>query len=328
MYLRRSSRGFTLVELLVVIAIIGVLIALLLPAVQAAREAARRMSCGNNLKQIALALHNYHDAYHVFPYAGVLQASYLGDCPSGTSHAYGWRVRILPFIEEGSVAEQLKKLNPYDAAATKASPMQTTPITTYLCPSEVVEPVSKTGRFWMISPQVAAISNYFGSAGATCTHNDVVVGCGLCTPSEVNCLCTEQNMAVYACKATKGSSGMFSMGPSAVRIRNVVDGTSHTLLIGESRVHLDPVAGDGPPHQWMEPLSVISTVNGVNTPATPGPFSYYGQSYEKMVFSSHHSGGAQFSMVDGSVHFVEDTIDLFVLSYLGTKAGGEIISGL
>ena len=130
MYTSQRKRGFTLVELLVVIAIIGVLVALLLPAVQAAREAARRMSCGNNLKQLGLALHNYHDTFNTFPPGGITP----GNC-CGTPSAATWTIFILPFIEETALQNQYN-FNVWNRDPVNAQVRESF-IKAYLCPSDL-----------------------------------------------------------------------------------------------------------------------------------------------------------------------------------------------
>jgi prepilin-type N-terminal cleavage/methylation domain-containing protein len=155
MYCRDKSRvGFTLVELLVVIAIIGILVALLLPAVQAAREAARRSECTNNLKQIGVALHNYHDTHKMFPPGWIPQTGMPG---GGSGYAWGWGTAILPFMEQASLPDQIQygKITIYAAAGDPAIlPLMQTPIAPYRCPSDVGPPTNN----WLSMNSLGALS--------------------------------------------------------------------------------------------------------------------------------------------------------------------------
>ncbi|WDI43336.1 DUF1559 domain-containing protein [Bremerella sp. P1] len=258
------QRGFTLVELLVVIAIIGVLIALLLPAVQQAREAARRSQCSNNLKQIGLALHNYHDTFGSFPSAWI---------QVGSSRYHGWGALILPFMEQGNIHENLapdfgnsRSANTEDKAGAI--------ISGYLCPSSSLTERSDAGH---------GRSNYQCSKGGAYQNND------------------------------KG--GMF-WDNSDVSFRDVTDGTSHTIMVGENEGHSNP--GDAGLPVWAQPNK--------NNLAGRQSLHSYGNRYEHIInayldagqctgkcdagFSSRHPGGAQFVFADASVHFLPETIEI------------------
>ena len=174
--------GFTLVELLVVIAIIGILVGLLLPAVQAAREAARRMQCSNNLKQIGLALHNYHDGHRSFPkvwYYWNGNSNGTDKQPAGFYSGLGWRVMILPFMEQGNLYNQFNFSLPIHSNVGTPSNLSLvqTPVQTYLCPSDPVGPLTKSGNQYLWSnwcfphggcPQnvSVAVTTYKGLTGA------------------------------------------------------------------------------------------------------------------------------------------------------------------
>ncbi len=217
----RGSSGFTLVELLVVIAIIGILVALLLPAIQAAREAARRTQCNNNLKQIGVALHNYHDTNKVFP------AGYINRNPTGDPD-WGWAVFIMPFMELDPIYQQLdvgktQLVQFYNATATAQQiELLQTPIKAYRCPSDVTKDLNNLCQFGALTPVPfnIATSNYVASAG------------GLTTPT--------------APSGATDSKGLF-YGNSWRSMRDILDGTSSTLAAGErSASHLAAVwAGAG-----------------------------------------------------------------------------------
>ena len=313
----RRRRAFTLVELLVVIAIIGVLVGLLLPAVQAARESARRSSCSNNLKQIALAMHLYHDARGAFPWGGSMGDDFLNG-PNTGNHGFNWRVWILPYNEEASLWDQLSALDPTTAGcsstAWKNRSQHQTRIAWLRCPSET-KPIVGTGYSGSYSPSSAARANYVASAGPVAGYPDGVnisLGCGLCLPTQANCLCTNQGGWHFASADTAGGSGMFALRKTSIAIHNVTDGTSKTLLAGESKI----TEGTNGAAQWMDPLSMASTVYGVNTTA-------YNTTYYDKTFSSFHGSGANVVFVDGSDQWISNTIDLFTLSYLGTRARGD-----
>lgn len=163
--------GFTLIELLVVIAIIAILVALLLPAVQQAREAARRSSCKNNLKQLGVALHNYHDTHRVFPPGYVINSAFSTPCSgSNGRNGYGWGTMILPFVEEAALYDALKaETNDFAAnrdwnctGSQTAKDLVAQVIDTFVCPSDAKGPISNTAN---ASGDCAAKSNYIGVSG-------------------------------------------------------------------------------------------------------------------------------------------------------------------
>jgi prepilin-type N-terminal cleavage/methylation domain-containing protein/prepilin-type processing-associated H-X9-DG protein len=312
-YHRRAA--FTLVELLVVIAIIGVLVALLLPAVQAARESSRRTKCSNNLRQQALACHNHHDTLGVFPTAG-RQDYYGARGPSATSTApaqyWNWRYLILPFVEQETVFN-----------LTSDNQVRLTPITMYNCPSRRRPTV------------VGAIilPDYAGNAGTTwCPANEIGTWTGVIVPSEVN------------------NGGWIAVPP--VRIATVTDGTSNTLLLAEKFVAIDhytSAAQWGDNNSWTNGNSWITTRNAIHPPRpdsrestatkeTPAPNASAagingrcgpwglgavgsgGGYYD--YWGSAHSGGFNAAMADGSVRLIRYNIPLAVLQTLSDRADG------
>ncbi|HUG19275.1 MAG TPA: DUF1559 domain-containing protein [Planctomycetaceae bacterium] len=293
----RSLRGFTLIELLVVIAIIAILVALLLPAVQQAREAARRASCKNNLKQLGLALHNYHDTFGSFPsgWIGVDLATRRPEVEgiSGIS----WQVMLLPQIEQASLYQQLNfsenLLHPDNAI------IRQNPLASFRCPSD------SGPDFWDIeeegSPGTIVLdrlptTNYVGMFGTTELHDcEDLAGLGL------------------QCR----SDGAFYHN-SSVKMRDLQDGTSGTIVIGERRSN--PVAGHL--STWIgavpEGEEAFARFLGV-TDHTPNHPSAHLED-----FSSHHTGGAQFLFGDGRVKFVSENIDHQIYQALSTIQGGEV----
>ncbi len=209
--MKRSSRtAFTLVELLVVIAIIGVLVGLLLPAVQSAREAARRMQCSNNLKQIGLALHNYHDTFRSFP-PGWIRSNGAGD----RRYAWSWSGAILPFIEQSALQDNsgFGEVNIHSAAADPAllKALQT-PVPGYRCPSDIAP---ATNNWLAIHSERMATSNYVG------THNS----------------------DYWDVNGDSTQGGMF-IENEPTRFRDVLDGTSNTFMVGERAWSFRDVNGD------------------------------------------------------------------------------------
>ena len=282
--------GFTLVELLVVIAIIGILIALLLPAVQAAREAARRAQCTNNLRQISLAAHLYCDSLGTLPPARTMVDS--------GAMAFGSTLLILlPYEEQAST------LVMYDPEAgildSRNRGVATTPIPVYRCPS-------------MHLPREVPDFDCAGEYGAPGSY-------GVSTGTN------------HTLQSHTGAIVRPEEGP--VAIKDVTDGTSHTLMFGEFDFGLEglpwlsctPKRSDGCGGRCQWAIGVHG--GGWTWGATLGEFNpiryVKGQSYA-FNFRSDHTGGVNFAMVDGSVRFVEETISHEALDAAATRAGGEI----
>jgi prepilin-type N-terminal cleavage/methylation domain-containing protein/prepilin-type processing-associated H-X9-DG protein len=320
---RVRDAGFTLIELLVVIAIIAVLIALLLPAVQSAREAARRIQCTNNLKQMALALHSYQDHLGSFPTTTI---RFKGDptcIGCGYGALYTFRTLILPQIEQGPLFSAINfsyQYSPYGLGDIQAVPVNSTAAATMIsifsCPSDqMVEPGIPTaygaGRTMVVVPD----SNYMASAGT-----NIVLG-------------NTWGGSAGPCTAGADDGAMYEF--RAVRVSELRDGTSNTLLIGEMGRGPDGIGNGDWFAAWDAGVQRLASV-GVNSPyVAPLPFA------DKMIaaanpplqgpqnalgFGSWHPGGANFAFADGSVKFLKQTTDLRVLSALGTRAGGEVVS--
>ena len=292
---RLQTRGFTLVELLVVIAIIGVLVALLLPAVQAAREAARRMSCGNNLKQIGLALHNYHDNHLKLPPGWIMQATSPGD-----SAGWGWPTFILPHIEQQNLHDRMQvtqqRLMDLMGNASQRTLAQTK-LKAYRCPSDNVKdllpalPSSTCERHFncntCLSNFEVAASNYVGNAGffdpdGAANHNREPLRTG-----------------VFHANSNFG-------------FRNITDGLSSTLLVGERDYRCKAGAWVGSrnppgPDMWGSYFLRARVSIKINDPRQPP--AACGDTSCTEGFGSRHPNGSQFVLCDGSVHFLSNTID-------------------
>ena len=326
----RRCSGFTLIELLVVIAIIAILIGLLLPAVQKVREAAARAKCQNQLKQMALACHNYHDVAGILPTGG-LQDYYGGragpNAPPwnaaspltalGSQQPWNWMYQILPFVEQNN-----------DFNQGTSSAVRSTPVGLYSCPSR--RPPTVVGAI--------ILQDYAGNNGITwCPANDPTTWNGTIVPNYVNI-----NNVWVKC--------------STVGMTTITDGTSNTLLLGEKYVSIDQYTtgaewGDnnsavGTGNTWIsgrcaahqprqDQLSSTATqekpvpnynaagVNGRCGPWGLGSPQNGGGYYD--YWGSPHPSGFGTAMADGSVRSVKYSIDLVVLQALSTRSGGEVI---
>jgi prepilin-type N-terminal cleavage/methylation domain-containing protein/prepilin-type processing-associated H-X9-DG protein len=291
----RMQRGFTLVELLVVIAIIGTLIALLLPAVQAARETARRSECTNHLKQIGLACQSYHDVWRAFP-AGYVATAALPD----TTPGWGWGASLLPYMEAGPLYSLVNFSQPLED-----SPAVTGMLGLFLCPSDSPpsSPFSVTDAT-LNSIVDAAPSSYAGSMGDDTYEPDEPVG-----------------------------NGVFYRN-SWTRLADILDGSSQTVMAGDRAWVVaegiwagspnNAVVRPGPRNTWptttgVSAVFVLARCNGINVKddADGGLDD----------FASYHPGGVNFVFADGSVHFLRDNTDHRVIWALGTTAGGETLPG-
>ncbi len=291
-----TRRGFTLVELLVVIAIIGVLIALLLPAVQQAREAARRMQCSNNLKQTGLAMHTYHDIFGQFPLPGM------------KANSLGWSASILPQLEQSAIADGLDYTEGTHTAVGRRQygPVK---IDAYLCPSAPASEVYSPRDDEKYNGEDSYAIHYFGMLGPMGTN--------------------AQTGANYTCKDTSSTfggectEGIFWQWGS--KMRDVTDGLSNTYLLGENSWREMPYR-----RYWLRAkyedssrgtLYLIS--KNVQSPINSG----VDDKWNNVAFGSMHPGGAMFSRGDGSVTFLPETMDFNAYLAGTSKAGGEAISG-
>jgi prepilin-type N-terminal cleavage/methylation domain-containing protein len=294
-------RAFTLIELLVVIAIIAVLIALLLPAVQQAREAARRTQCKNNLKQIGLALHNYHDVFKMFP-SGWIAVDDTG-APSaheGTS-GVGWGTMILPYIEQANVYRQFNASLPLTDPLN--GPFLRNQIPGFKCPSD---------------PQQDYFAIYEEGGGALLTELPIANYIGSFGPEELDgCENSAGTLPVMTDGTCKGS-GVFHHN-SSVRIAWITDGTTNSLMVGERRTN--PKLGwfSSWPGMIAEGEEAFQRVCGSADHPPNDPSAHFDD------FSSHHTGGAHFCLGDGSVRFLSENIDKTVYQSLSTIQGSEVV---
>ncbi len=334
---RRRRKAFTLVELLVVIAIIGVLVALLLPAVQAAHEAARRMQCSNNLKQIGLALHNYHDVHKSFPFAYMIDLRNL--------NIQTWGTRILPFIEQTTLSDNWSDRVPLcDQGVSLGFPqlevdlnrtLAKTVLQFYLCPSAVRGSLEYTGVLPagagapgvppMTLTWTAAPSDYCVSTGVRGTYANIAYS---------------GDAGGDRGGALQPVAGPFGNAPS--KFTNMKDGTSHTIMIGErlggSEIYfkrklmdlgpLNALNGGG----WADFLNGEHWMSGSLHDGTPGPdggpCAINCSNLRGAGFYAFHPAGAQFLLGDGSVKFIGENVKAHTFASMITRQKGEVYEEL
>ena len=281
----RRRRAFSLIELLVVISVIAVLIALLLPAVQQAREAARRISCLNNLKQIALAMHNYESQHRSFP-IGCFECIPSSFPPPSTYKArqVSWNVYLLPFLDQGNVYQRFDF--DYSFRSLENQSAASTPLSAFLCPS-----ANQADRSGPTSGDVNGNGSFNPGDNLAWTDYGGLFGVSHNTP---RILPQHEGMLIY---------------DRIVRMRDVTDGLSNTLIVGEC-------AGRGHALQshWANGQNLFDQRfdNPINTTRNNELFS-------------DHSGGANVAFADGHAGFLSESINQQTLNGLLTKSGGEIL---
>jgi prepilin-type N-terminal cleavage/methylation domain-containing protein/prepilin-type processing-associated H-X9-DG protein len=309
-------QGFTLIELLVVIAILAVLVGLLMPAVQKVREAAARLQCKNNLKQIGLGLHNYHGAQQCFP-PGYLAPAPYSDGATDTVPGWGWAAFLLPYLEQDTLYRQINFSQPI-----AAMPAAQTLVKLYLCPSDLTPP----GAF--------PVPDGFGHSVCLAAPSSYAACCGSDASDTVG----------------PTGDGVFYRD-SRARITDITDGTSSTILIGErpwchaNGIWAGAVSGGviqrgqyNPcqpvvPGAWFPAATLVLAHAHLNN-ALVDPDGSAGMD----DFGSRHPGGSNFVFADGSVHFLRSipadnadgsyTADGLAFQALGTRASGDLSQGL
>ena len=339
-----KKRGFTLIELLVVIAIIAILIALLLPAVQQAREAARRSTCKNNLKQLGLALHNYHDTHRVFPPGYV-----WGGGSNGLTQRWGWGAFLLPFMDQAGLYNACNIAdgnNSLDLMPVGGDNLVSTSLPGYRCPSDTASEWNDERGDWGTSNYVGNFGPDDGAVGDT-----TIAGAAGDDPSNAS-------GEPRSTDANTDIGGIFWQN-SEVKIRDITDGTSNTIILGERAWELPEAAANngkaycragvwpGSNGQDLNPdvnkaqASAILAISGAGINNT----SVYnntdgGTARNKnqcgITYSSRHEGGAHFLLCDGAVRFISEniqntpsagdraTVDS-LFEYLVNREDGEVV---
>ncbi|WP_437223155.1 DUF1559 domain-containing protein [Planctomicrobium sp. SH661] len=297
--MKAQRKGFTLIELLVVIAIIAVLIALLLPAVQQAREAARRSQCKNNLKQIGLAMHNYHEVYNMLP-PGLITN---GTAIATTNPLWSWGALILPQTDGATIFNTLVVGNQtpiQDLADANTSSRRTallTPLPAFLCPSDTA-PGLNTSRTTAAATTPAAAASATPATSSYVASNNAGTING--TTGAVGTVGgTASFQAVNA--ATTGYVGAFSTNTST-GFRDITDGTSNTVLVGERAWKV------GSTTTPLSGLALITTNAGNDTLGGAIVKINSTDANNATAYSSFHTGGAHFLLGDGAVRFISENI--------------------
>lgn len=301
---KNTNKGFTLIELLVVIAIIAILIGLLLPAVQKVREAAAKMQCQNNLKQLALGVHNYISTFQSFP---------MSSSPwVNNNNGFGWIFRTLPYLEQESV---YKQIIPYESGSMFAGggllnpacrSAIASPVKMLYCPSDgsALPGSPFETKMWQMDPIKVTLTNYKGSMG----DNRMGGGSSIHQGREPDCHGSSPCPGIFYRNSFQGP----------VTLDQIKDGTSSTMMIGEDtpieNYHSAAFYANG------DYASTHAPLNYVPKPSTPGDW------WNVISFRSKHSEGANFAFADGSIKFLTNSIDYTnVYKPLSTKNIGEVI---
>lgn len=343
MKVRLLRKGFTLVELLVVIAIIGILVALLLPAVQAAREAARRMQCGNNLKQLGLAVHNYHDVFKTFPPAllnsGHISQAYLtANFPEGVRNHHGM-LFLLPFMEQTPLHSQINFSLPTSERnnsgispappSTVNDPFTATRIKNLECPSH---PQAGENAVAAAQPYIfrnAKRSNYVFSSGSMSDGSGNHQG----NSADIRQGAFGNNGGAKLADITDGTSSSLAFGEAAGGRQKTssnygpwgLQGTHtccHGRVVTSSTTILDATTFNPGANCYDQNFSINSSYQ--NNTCTPDP-NLKGKTYA-WAFNSLHPGGAQFTLCDGSTQFLAQTIDYLTLARLAYIHDGQVVN--
>jgi prepilin-type N-terminal cleavage/methylation domain-containing protein/prepilin-type processing-associated H-X9-DG protein len=328
----RLRRGFTLIELLVVIAIIAILIGLLLPAVQKVREAAARMSCTNNLKQLGLAYHNYHGTFGVLP-----PSAYYDLTPAATGGlpiAHGWGVFLLSYMEQDNIAKQYNMSLPFVNAANQPAIQNTIKI--MICPSAPHASTTYTdSTSWLgVSyPFTASVADYAPLSGINGGGAALLNSLGATPPYT-----TADSIAGAIYPTIKGPAAILSLAKltpldGSRRLTAIGDGTSNTLILAEDAgrpaqylvgkmVSATGFSGAG----WADPNAEYG-LDGTNPATGSGSGTCPINCSNDNEVYAFHTGGANILMCDGSVRFVSSSINIVVFGAMITANGGEVISG-
>jgi prepilin-type N-terminal cleavage/methylation domain-containing protein/prepilin-type processing-associated H-X9-DG protein len=336
------GRGFTLIELLVVIAIIAVLVSLLLPAVQQARESARRTQCKNNLKQIAIAAHNYHDVTGAFP-PGFTQQNFTGMSPSTLNGFQGHSVFyfLLPYLEQSNLYNTFNVNVPKSNISTAPGTLSGSRIATFLCPSDFS--TESANGIYPFTPSSGPVQ-YYGATSYRANGGSRPIFATSAT-----------NDGVFMCIGPAARKASTAPTGSTQSIAKITDGTSNTVLFGESE-HFDRNFDTFTPVGWNSGSTIATwsrwypaggdsglgnlmggafAAVGYKTPwahGAPGAPTtqsawFVFQDQRLNAFGSAHTGGANLALCDGSVRFVSNSMSQVILSRICQRADGLVIEG-
>ena len=320
--LGRSPAGFTLVELLVVIAIIGVLVALLLPAVQSARETARRTQCKNNLKQLGLAFQNHHDVHAHFPTGG-WGWNWAGDPDEGFSNKQpgGWVFNVLPFIERDNLRTQGSGL-PWAQKMIEVGKVIQTPVAQFNCPTRRAPKAYKTQYGVVNAVNPAAVSGFYMLA-----KTDYAANCGSQTRNEIDggpAVGSPPPMPAAPAEPQDVENGI-SYRCSRIRIANVTDGTTYTVAAGEK--YLSSVQYENGTDAADNECMYVGYDNDMyRTTAAYPPGKDNRLIQNTLVYGSAHSASFQVTFCDGSVRAIRYNIDRNNYTRMGSRNDGEVQS--
>ncbi len=321
---RRS--GFTLVELLVVIAIIGILVGLLLPAVQAAREAARRMQCSNNLKQLSLALHNYHSTFNKLPYSAHVQTGAVGTRQRGCS----WIVRIFPYIEQNAAYNSLEFVGDFTMQDGPTTPsnyeiLKALRVPGLDCPSSPL-PKTRTYNTHSNGSMTIQMINYVGIAGSYWRGGTSTI------------VSTDPQHNQYGIAVHNGVLTPWASNSTAASFGMIPDGTSNTMAVSEQSAYYTDAngnkidrrsnghiggawSGGGGAQNWTQNVTTVRYTIGVFGGAgNANPYDV------NVTLNSAHTGGVSTTRADGSVQFLSEGVAFEVLTALADRMDGSSIS--
>ncbi len=329
----RKRLGFTLIELLVVIAIIAILIALLLPAVQQAREAARRTQCKNNLKQIGLALHNYHETFDTLPYGGR---------PSPQNWGSSFFLCLLPYIDQAPAYNRVN-LNTWPGWATNFPTYNGLVVPGYICPSSPLPKFRERDNVTLLVPSYVGISGVsVGAAPADADSDGILDGTSITIAGRTGL------DTVRASYQQRGNGALYSI--SSIKLNNIKDGTSNTMVVGEQSdwganrtdirsgwdwgawMGTAQIPNGGGGYALTDPrIANLTTLHPnwkIGAKPARGSHAYVGGGGEgcgNYPLQSAHVGGVQILLADGSVHFMSENIDMGIAFNLADRGDGQVL---